>query len=133
MEEQANNLARYVDKVDDLLLTEFEPLDQLEVIKMKSDGSTTGMDFFGVLKLMANQTVILLGDPGLGKSALARALCTNYCKAMGSPITYQLPRLIPFGLLVSNNFSKKMCQSCSMSGVRMANIAVLMGLICSNA
>ena len=129
-EEQAKNLARYVDKVDDLLLTEFEPLDQLEVIKMKSDGSTTGMDFFGVLKLMANQTVILLGDPGLGKSALARALCTNYCKAMGSPITYQLPRLIPFGLLVSNNCSKRMCQSCSMSGVRMANIADLMGLIC---
>ena len=46
-EEQAKNMARYVDKVDDLLLTEFEPLDQLEVIKMKSDGSTTGMYFWG--------------------------------------------------------------------------------------
>ncbi len=84
--EGAKAFVKFMADAKRLQFSQFEGLDKLLAVKINPDGSRSSLPCLAAdMGLMDEATFILLGDAGLGKSVLARAMCALYCEAHGTP------------------------------------------------
>jgi hypothetical protein len=83
-EENAKSFVKYVIDCKVLRMDQFMNLDKLVAVRLNPDGTRAYMPFVAATRgLMIESTFILLGNTGLGKTALARAMCKLFCEAKG--------------------------------------------------
>ncbi len=83
-------------------------LDKLVAVRLNPDGSRMCMPFVAAARgLMIESTFILLGDTGLGKTALARSMCQLFCKAKGVPYFIESNTVDSLRTVYINGFFRK--------------------------
>ena len=82
---RAKAFVRYVEDDDALLLNSYTNLQTLSILEVGEDGTVWRTPFDGWATMMITKTIVLLGDPGFGKSTLARTFCATHARANNAP------------------------------------------------
>ena len=94
--QRARAFVRFVEEDDSLLIKDYMHTQKLKIIELRPDGSQFSMPFDGWASIMTTRTIILLGDPGYGKSTLARTFCATFARAHNAP--YYIETSTPYSL-----------------------------------